>query len=639
MRTLSDHSAPDEYGRQLPGSKAANTSGSFPHSSSSFAPSRSPDLPGVPDLPHSADALGPTDSTDSTNPTNPTNPTDVTDALDGSGCADAANASRPVDVTGFTLVAAEAMVPRMRLLLAACALMTILIDSSDMVGSMHFAWMVAAGYLMHSLVIYGLQELRGPSAGGRLVHWGDVGWIAVIVATTGGIDSLFFLFFLFAILTVSFRYGLEEGTRVTVASAVLFASCVLLPGYELDLPRLLMRTAFLLGFGYMSAHWGESRVRNAQRLALLREVSGVSNPRFGVDRTVSVAMERVLDFFQAQACLLVLRDAESGACTLRSAKSADGGRAGAAEPVHEDAARRLLALPAAQVCAYSRPLGWRPLSALRASALPGPLDVAVLGSLSDLLEANAFISAPVRMQRGSGRIYVVSSRGRYSHNDALFLNQAIAQAFAVVDNIDLLDCIASQAAAVERRKMGWDLHDAAIQPYVGLQLGLSALRNKAMPGNPLIEDLDKLLHMANEVIADLRHFAGRLSQSPHQREPVFLDALRRKVKQVREFYGIELTLTAEDLLGLSDRVAAEALHIISEGLSNICKHTTAQRGGIWIRCESRILKICIENEGAGGARPSFIPRSISERARALGGKVAVRAGSAGGVAVHVEIPI
>src|SRR5690606_30877518 len=115
------------------------------------------------------------------------------------------------------------------------------------------------------------------------------------------------------------------------------------------------------------------------------------------------------------------------------------------------------------------------------------------------------------------------------------------------------------AAALERKKMGWNLHDAAIQPYVGLQLGLSAVRNKASADNPLLQDIDRLLQMAGEVIADLRNFAGRLSDAPSRQEPVFVDALRKKVVQVREFYGIELTLTADDLLGLSDRVAAEAL--------------------------------------------------------------------------------
>lgn len=555
--------------------------------------------------------------------------------------ADFPGLTEPATPTGFTSLAAEAMVPRMRLLLAACVLMTVLVDSSDLVESSHTAWLAATGYLGYSLVIYVLQELRGPGAGGRVVHWGDVAWYAVIVATTGGIDSIFFLFFFFAIITASFRHGLEEGIRVSLASAVLFASCVLLPGYVLDLPRLLMRTAFLLGFGYVSAQWGESSVRNAQRLSLLRDVSRVSNPRFGVDRTVTAAMARMADFFQAQTCLLVLRDAECAACTIRSVKRGAASPVSAAQTLHEDAAHRLLALPAGQVCAYSRPCGWRALPGLRlpASASPGTPDLALLESLAELLEANAFISAPVSMQRASGRVYVLSSSGRFSQGDALFLNHAIVQAFAVIDNIDLLDCIASQAAAVERRKMGWNLHDAAIQPYVGLQLGLSALRNKADAGNPLREDLDKLLHMANEVIADLRHFACSLRQAPQQREPVFLDALRKKVAQVKAFYGIEITLTAEDVLDLNDRVAAEALHIVTEGLSNICKHTSARRGGVWIRCEPRCLKICIENEAHGSPCHSFVPRSITERVRSLGGKVTVQRGAAGAVAVQVEIPI
>src|SRR5690606_4405779 len=169
----------------------------------------------------------------------------------------------------------------------------------------------------------------------------------------------------------------------------------------------------------------------------------------------------------------------------------------------------------------------------------------------------------------------------------------------------------SDVCSSDLRKMGWNLHDAAIQPYVGLQLGLSAVRNKASADNPLLHDIDKLLQMASEVIGDLRNFAGRLSDAPQHRDPVFLEALRRKVTQARRFYGIELTLTAEAVSGLTDRIAAEALHLVSEGINNICKHTAARRGAIAIRRKRSALNISIRNEGDGHARPQFIPRSIS----------------------------
>ena len=61
----------------------------------------------------------------------------------------------------------------------------------------------------------------------KLMHWVDVAWFFVIVAFTGGVNSFLFLFFFFAILVSSLRWGLDEGARVTICSVTLFISCAL----------------------------------------------------------------------------------------------------------------------------------------------------------------------------------------------------------------------------------------------------------------------------------------------------------------------------------------------------------------------------------------------------------------------------
>jgi signal transduction histidine kinase len=78
---------------------------------------------------------------------------------------------------------------------------------------------------------------------------------------------------------------------------------------------------------------------------------------------------------------------------------------------------------------------------------------------------------------------------------------------------------------------------------------------------------------------------------------------------------------------------------VREGLNNICKHTHAHRGCIRISCVGGKLHIRIENEGCGTEFANFRPRSISERAAALGGRAQVSQGAGGATAVLVEIPI
>jgi signal transduction histidine kinase len=78
---------------------------------------------------------------------------------------------------------------------------------------------------------------------------------------------------------------------------------------------------------------------------------------------------------------------------------------------------------------------------------------------------------------------------------------------------------------------------------------------------------------------------------------------------------------------------------VREGLSNICRHTAARRGSVTLRCSGGLLHIEIINDNGGRQPPDFMPRSISERAAALGGTAFVRQGTIDNTAVCVEIPV
>jgi signal transduction histidine kinase len=537
------------------------------------------------------------------------------------------------------------MVARMRLVLSVSALLAVFVDPSGLRGVGGFAWLLFLGYILHSFVVYLYTQLDAPFSQSRLIHWMDVCWYGLIVLFTDGIHSFFFLFFFFAILTSSFRWGFEEGARVTLASVALFAACGLGSTTEQDLPRLLLRATFLLAFGYMSIHWGGSKVELKRRLALLREVSRVSNPRFGVDHTVTSILEKTQVFFEGSCCLLIVRDKESGAYFLRTVRQGDAKHSLNAERISADAAASLVAFPQERIVAYNRPL-WPALSPFAGGAAYdgakagwNKREEAACSSLAELLDARSFISAPVSLRKSDGRIYLFSRERGFRKADALFLSHIATQAFPVIENIELLDRMASDAASQERQKIALDLHDTAIQPYIGLKMGLSALRNKAAADNPLIEDLDKLADMAAKVIGDLRRYAGTVRNGVGKTEQVFLMVLRQQAAQVRDFYGIDIAVRVQGELNVSDRLSAEVLQIVREGLSNICKHTFAHCGAVTLECADGVLRIRIENECDGTQPVAFQPRSITERATALGGHAQVRPEKNGGTSVHVEIPI
>jgi signal transduction histidine kinase len=215
----------------------------------------------------------------------------------------------------------------------------------------------------------------------------------------------------------------------------------------------------------------------------------------------------------------------------------------------------------------------------------------------------------------------------------------VAQAFSVIENMELVDRMASEAASQERRKMSLDIHDRAVQPYIGLTLGLSALRNKAAPDNPLADDLARLTEVARQAIEDLRHYAGSFRQPGQAPAPVFSAALHQQTAHIRALYGVDIQVEAAADLHVNDRMSAEVLQIVREGLSNICRHTRAQEGVLRLQRRLGCLHIEIGNAGNGQPAAAFSPRSITERVMALGGQVRVRSGDEGSTTVQIQIPV
>ena len=168
-----------------------------------------------------------------------------------------------------SLAADALMVGRMRLVLSISALLAITVDAADSHNQVPATVCLAfLGYILHSLLIHVCTAVGRPYFQGRTIHWSDVLWFTLIVAVTDGTHSLFFLFYFFAILTSSFRWGFEEGARVTIASVASFAACGLATGTD-DTPQLLMRTAFLLALGHMIVYWGGSKLTLQRRLSLI----------------------------------------------------------------------------------------------------------------------------------------------------------------------------------------------------------------------------------------------------------------------------------------------------------------------------------------------------------------------------------
>lgn len=537
------------------------------------------------------------------------------------------------------------LIAKMRLVLAVATLLTVTIDPNGLGQPYPYTKIVFYIYTAQSILIYILSETHNAVRQSKLIHWIDVFWFTLLLTLTGPMSGFFFLFF-FAISTAAFRWGYDEGARITLACAALYALAGVSLTDEVLLARVMLRTALLLGMGYMVSHWAEVTLTRKRQLALLRDVSMLSNPRFGVDHTIASVLEHTREFFQATTCLMLTRDSEANAWRLRSASTNPGAFASGNSSLDDVAAAPLLALPSDVSAVFWGPaLSWLPWPGSfhtrhaaskgwqRSSAQDGR-------RLADLLGGRSFICVPLPLRGGEGRLFVIAPRATLTRLDANFLAQVCSQAFPVIENIELLDRMASDAARRERQKFSNDLHDTTLQPYIGLSHALHAMLAKTPADNPLAGDLRQVADMAEHFVRDLRQFARIVSNTaPPCAEPAFLMALRAHAAQVKDYFKLDIAVSGHEALCINDRLGAEVYQLVSEGMSNIRRHTTATRGAVRLRRNHGWLHIRIENECPSGPPAAFVPRSISERAASLGGYAYVASGDDGATAVNIDIPV
>ena len=546
----------------------------------------------------------------------------------------------------------DRMIGLVRLVLALAALGIIFIDPTEPDKNVELTYGALVLYAIYSAAVYLLslrRDRRGPR---RLAHWVDVAFYVVLVSLSSGTNSVFFLSFFFAIIVASFRFGFPEGVRVTVASAVLFSviGYATAPhGDPFEINRFLLRPVYLLTLGYMTAYWGGGEIKLKRQSSLLRGVTRLSNPRFDVGYTIGSMLLKLRVFYDADHCLIVLADPRDNAYRLFRLRREQTAEAVQAELVPEPLARLLLTLPEDCAVVYGGKSRLRSLldSGYYAADASGRGDCEeglekASGLLAETLGTESFISVPLHYrERTIGRLYVSAPPGLFDGEDIAYLMQVGEQIMPVIHNIRLLERLASNSAEQERQRLARDIHDSVIQPYLGLQYKLAAIRNKAAEGRELNEDIERLFEMTVDEVAGLRGFVRGLKDG-EGRADNFVSAVQRFAAQFAQNYDMDVKVESKGDFRVNDRLAAELIRIVHEGLSNVRKHSSAAASKITLERADRSLRISIENDDPrpdDAPRATFTPRSIHERAEELGGHVRVERTADARTLVRVEIPL
>ena len=549
------------------------------------------------------------------------------------------------------------LVSILRMMLAATALLVFLIEPSDLDRNVRLTYSILALYTIYSAVILALSVRRRDLIPSQYMHWFDMVWYLGLIALTSGTTSIFYNFFFFAILVASFGWGYQAGLRLTLTSALLFTIVAALTAPQwptLEINRLMLRVIQLLILGLLISRWGGFKINLRNRLQLLRDVTVLSNPRFGIDRAINAILESLRAFYNADSALLLVL-AKGGAGSYQMYRIRLGSHAtGGSPPVIEAEAAALLLMPAFNYAVIHRQHGRDRTTLFDLNTrqfIPG--DPAVSDRVANALETTSYLSVPVHNRNGPiGRLYLSGGPQRFDNSTMDFVLQFMDHVTPLIENIRLVDSLASDAADQERQRIARDIHDSVIQPYVGLQLGIAALAQKLRAGKTdVIDNVEELLELTNQELIEMRRYVWGL-QAGEERRDVLLPAIQRFVTRFTSVTGIKVDVQTFGKIQVNDRLAAELFQIIAEGLSNIRRHALCDEARVELTCQEGRVLLRIKNPRPDGngdlgfsgddqrdQRNLFTPRSIAERTAMLGGETKVSIDDNNYTVVTVNVPL
>lgn len=476
------------------------------------------------------------------------------------------------------------------------------------------------------------------------IYWVDTAWYLAFTSMTGGPSSHFSFFLSLPLLFVSLRWGFRPGIAMAV-----FASVALLiiglanigTGTPLLITDILWPPITLLVLGYLMATWANSILVLNRRLVALKEFNTLFNRRYHVEQMIDRVVRHLAKLYRVDKFAVVIVEAGASPKVFRA--NLPDAMYRVADDVATDIAHAMLGLDTKGTVIYCGNRGLVPAEIYCSDAHIGKQKNTLQAAITagNRLNSSSFGSVHFKLrQDGMARLFVWSDTRSFGPADLPFFHQLSEQLSPRIENAQLLDGLASEVAEHERQKISRDVHDSAIQPYIGLKFGLEALARKVAPADPLAKDVARLVEMANTEITELRRFVKGLRSQGEPGDAALVPALHRQAERFGELYGINVEVASADELKVGDALANEAFHMVGEGLSNIRRHTTATTARISLSATAHKLTLKISNPCENTAQAKlFRPRSIAERAHVLGGTCQVETELGGETVVTIEIPL
>jgi signal transduction histidine kinase len=202
---------------------------------------------------------------------------------------------------------------------------------------------------------------------------------------------------------------------------------------------------------------------------------------------------------------------------------------------------------------------------------------------------------------------------------------------------------AGQAAAAERARIAWELHDIVAHHLSVIVLQAAGARASGQPAGPALE---KIEHSGRQALAETRRLLGVLRDPDEEAglapQPGIgeLGALAASVRAA----GLPVNLDIDGDLALPAAVDVSVYRIVQEALTNVLKHAGPARADVTIGYTEDTVTVEVTDNGTGepGSPAPAGGHGLAgmrERVAVFGGELRAGPRPGGGFTVQARLPL
>ena len=196
---------------------------------------------------------------------------------------------------------------------------------------------------------------------------------------------------------------------------------------------------------------------------------------------------------------------------------------------------------------------------------------------------------------------------------------------------------AVDSVEAERRRIERDLHDGPQQRLVAIAMTLG-MAKQAIHDQPesAAELVDEAHRSAKEAIVEMRHVARGIVP------PILADrGLEAALPALAARSAVPVSVDVRDVGRLDPTTEAIAYFVVSEALTNVAKHSAAERAEVTVSRDEERVRTVVVDDGRGGADPAHGTglTGLRQRITAVDGTLDVESPDGGPTRLTATLPL